>query len=169
MATHVIPILGHGTLADTSGSVYQEPAAVNFQANDRYPHLVWVFADTSTRLVLGGTFRVPANYVGTAKILVVWGTTVTTGKVTWEFNYTAIATGETADPSADQEAVTSTGTTVPGTARLYAEESITLTSANLAAGDTVQFGLARDGSDATNDTAAASAYVANVYFSYADV
>lgn len=168
MATHIIPILGHGTLPDTSGSVYQEPAAVNFQANDRYPHMVWVFADTSTRLTLGGTFRVPNNYVGTAKILVVWGTTVTTGKVVWEFNYTAIAATESADPSADQEAVTSTGTTVPGTARLYAQETITLTSTNFAAGDTVQFGLARDGLDTTNDTAAASAYVAGVFFQYDD-
>ena len=168
MAVHTIPILGASTLPDTSGSVYQEPVALNLQANDRYPALCYVFADTGTRLVLGTTFRVPDDYVGTAKILLYWATTVTSGKVVWEFNYTSIAAGETTDPSTDQEAVTSTGTTVNGTARFLAIETITLTSANLAALDLVQCGIARDGSDATNDTAAASAYLLGAFFQYAD-
>lgn len=172
MATHTIPIVGAFTLPDTSGSVYPEPAAVNFQANDRYPHVPYVFADTSTRLVLGGAFRVPDNYVGTAKILVEWACATagngTTDKVVWEFNYTAIAIGESLDPSADQEAVTSTGTLVSTSARFRKEESISLTSANLAVGDIVQFGLARDGSDTTNDTYAGSAIMTGLFLQYAD-
>lgn len=168
MATHIIPILGPGTLPDSSGNVYAEPAAVNLQANDRYPAIVFVFKDTSTRLALGVSFRVPQNYVGTAKILLRWATTATANKVVWEFDYTSVATGESGDPSADQESVASTGTTVPGTARLLAEESITLTGSNLAAGDFVMGQIIRDGADTTNDTAAASAYLLGAYFSYSD-
>lgn len=168
MATHRIPILNAATLPDSSGNVYQEPAAVNFQANDRYPALVFVFADTSTRLKLGVAFHVPLNYVGSGKIILLWGTTVTSGKVVWEFDYTSIDVGESADPSADQEAVASTGTTVPGTARLIAEETITLTAANIAAGDWLEGAIVRDGADTTNDTAAASAYLLGAFFEYSD-
>src|SRR5690349_3040369 len=157
MATFNIPILGAATLPDTSGNVYAEPAAVNFESNDRYPGLVFVFADTSTRLKLGVRFRVPDNYVGTAKLRLLWGTTVTSGKVVWEADYTAVADGENADPSADQESTSSTGVTVPGTARLLKVTDIDLTSANFAAGDLVLMSIVRDGADTTNDTAAASA------------
>lgn len=169
MATRSINILGAGCVPDTTGSVYFEPAAVNLQSNDRYPELVCVFADTSTRIKLGVNFRVPENYVGTAKIGLIWATTVTSGKVVWEFDYTSIADTESADPSADQESTSSTGTTVAGTARLLKVTEISLTSANLAAGDWVQGVIVRDGADTTNDTAAASAYLLGAYFSYSDV
>ncbi len=62
-----------------------------------------------------------------------------------------------------------TGVTVPGTARLEKETTITLTSANLAVGDLVQGQIIRDGSDASADTAAASAYLLGAWFQYADV
>jgi hypothetical protein len=44
--------------------------------------------------------------------------------------------------------------------------NISLTSGNLAAGDLVQWALARDGAE--SDTIAASVYVLGVYFEYAD-
>jgi hypothetical protein len=169
MATRHIDILGSNTLPDTTGSVYAEPAAVNLQSNDRYPGIVFVFADTSTRLKLGIGFEVPMNYVGTAKIGLLWATTVTSGKVVWEFDYTSIADTESSDPSADQESTASTGTTVAGTARLLKVTEISLTSANLAAGDWVEGVIVRDGADTSNDTAAASAYLIGAYFSYSDV
>ena len=168
MTTFVIQILGATTLPDTTGSVYQEPAAINLQTNDRYPGLVYVFADTSTRLKLGVGFRVPDNYVGTAKIVLLWAATVTSGKVVWEFDYTAIADNESTDPSADAESTSSTGATVPGTARLLETTEIALTSGNLAVGDWVQGVIVRDGADTTNDTAAGSAYLLGAFFSYAD-
>lgn len=169
MAVHELLILGSATLPDTSGSVYPEPAAVNGEANDRYPAVVFVFADTSTRIKLGVAFRIPPNYVGTAKIGFVWFTTATSGKVVWEVDYTSIAATESSDPSADQESTSSTGVTVPGTARLLVVTEVSLTSSNLAAGDWVQMVLVRDGADTTNDTAAASAYLRGAYFSYSDV
>jgi len=168
MATHSIPILGAATLPDTTGSVYPEPAAINLQSNDRYPGLVFVFADTSTRLKLGVGFEIPQNYVGTAKLRLIWATTVTSGKVVWEFDYTSIADAESSDPSADQESTTSTGVTVAGTARLLKVTDISLTSSNFAVGDWVEGVIVRDGADTTNDTAAASAYLYGAAFVYND-
>lgn len=168
MATWRVPILGAATLPDTSGNVYPEPAAINLQSNDRYPHITWVFADTSTRDKLGGLFEVPGDYVGSPAIVLVWATTVTSGNVRWEFDYTAIADAESSDPSADQESVGST-VAVPGTARLYKVTSVSLTAGNFAASDTVQFVIARDGAESgPADTAAASVYLANALFRYAD-
>lgn len=168
VATHKINILGSATLPDVSGNVYPEPAALNLQSNDRYPNIVFVFRDTSTRDALGVAFQVPQNYVGTPKIGLVWGTTVTSGDVRLEFDYTAIADGESGDPSSDQE---STGSTVivPGTARLIKVTEVALTGSNFAAGDWVMGRIARDGAEAgPADTAAASVYLLGAYFSYAD-
>jgi hypothetical protein len=78
MATHTPSILGAATKPDDSGNVYQEPAAINLQSNDRYPVMVWVFKDSSTRIKLGGVFQIPQNYVGTPKIGVVVAAVPTT-------------------------------------------------------------------------------------------
>lgn len=169
MATLHLPILGAATLPDTSGNVYAEPQAVNLQANDRYSGLVFVFADTATRDKLGGSFRVPQNYVGTPKIGFVWACVPTTGNARWEFDYTAIADAESSDPSTDQESVAAT-VAAPGTARLAKVTEIALTAANFATADLVQFSIARDGLEAGPlDTIAGSLYLLAAYFSYADV
>ncbi len=163
-----VPILGAATTPDTSGNVWQEPAAINFLSNDRYPQNVFAFADTSTRDTLGGNFRIPQNYVGTAKIGLVWACVPTSGNVRLEFDYRAIADGESGDPSSDQESVAST-VAVPGTARLLKVTEITLTSGNFAAGDLVQFAIARDGAESGPlDTLAGVLYLLSAYFSYQD-
>lgn len=166
MATKHLPIaLGW---PDTSGNVTFEPAAVNLQANDRYPFDVAAFADTSTRDTLGVLFRVPQDYVGTAKIGIVWATVPTSGNARLEFDYTAIADGESSDPSADQESVAAT-VAAPGTARLIKVTEIALTGSNFAPGDLVQGRIARDGAEAGPlDTIAGVVYVLAAYFSYVD-
>lgn len=166
MATHRINILGSATLPDTSGNAYFEPAAVNLQANDRYPLLVFVFTDSGTRIALGVSFQVPPNYVGTPKVGVAVATTATSGDWRFEFDYTAIADGESADPSADQESVAAT-VTVPGTARLLDVQELSLTAGNFAAGDWVVGRIVRDGAEGA-DTLAASLYLLGAYFSYTD-
>jgi len=168
VAVHQWPILGFATLPDPAGAAYFEPAALNLQSNDRFPHLVAVFPDTANREKLGGTFRVPQNYVGTPKIGLVWATTATVGNARWEFDYKAIADGESSDPSADDETVGST-VAAPGTARLEKITEIALTGANFSPGDEVQFVIARDGAEAgPADTIAASVYLKAAYFSFAD-
>jgi hypothetical protein len=169
MATHKIGIIGAATLPDNSGSVYAEPAAINFQSNDRYPNLVWVFRDTSTRDTLGFGFMVPQNYVGTPKIGLVWATTATSGNARLEADLTAVADGESGDPSADQESIAAT-VAVPGTARLIKITELAFTAGNFSAGDWVIGRIARDGAEAGPlDTLAASLYLLAAYFSYSDV
>ncbi len=166
MATHVLPVTFH--LPDTSGSVYFEPAAINFGSNDRYPVEVAVFKDTSTRLGLGFMFRVPQNYVGSPVFVVEWSTTATSGTLDAEIDYTAVGgdDAETFDPSADQENLGTTDT-ASGTARRKQTCSMSATAGNFAAGDVVLGTLFRDGSE--SDTIAASVYVFGLYFQYVDV
>lgn len=157
-------------LPDNSGNVTPEPAAVNFETNDRYPGEVFKFADSSTRIALGVSFGpIPTDYVGTPKIHVVVGTTATTGAWRFEFDYTSMSDAETADPSSDQESVGAT-VTVPGTARLLDIQEIALTGGNFAAGDIVRGQIVRDGTDVA-DTLAAALYLVPPYgwFSYSDV
>lgn len=165
MSTFRIDILGSATLPDNSGNVYAEPAAVNFQSNDLYPNSVFVFKDTATLDKLGIAFQVPQNFVGTAKIGIIWATTATSGNAVWEFDYRAIADGESGDPSTNQESVNST-VAAPGTARLLKYTEISLTSGNFSVGDWVMGVIARNG--AGSDTIAASLYLIGAYFSYAD-
>lgn len=168
MAIHRIPILGWSCKPDNSGSVYSEPAAVNMQTNDRYPQMVWVFADTATKISLGGSFMVPKNYVGTAAIVLVWTKVGTsTNNALWDFDYTAVASGESSDPSADQEAATSGLVAGSGTSLVEQVTTINLTSANLVVDDLVQFSISRDGVGETTGLAT-SLYLLGAFFQYAD-
>ncbi|MGI9489097.1 MAG: hypothetical protein ACR2RF_25070 [Geminicoccaceae bacterium] len=165
MATHEIPILGHATRPDASGDVFQEPYSIK-ATNDLWDQFVWIFNDSSTRIGLKGLFRVPQNYVGTAAILVSWTSIATTGDWELDFDYRAVAIGESMDQATAQETV-NINDTAPGSVNLFQEASLSLTDANLAAGDLVSFEFFRDGTDA-GDTMAAAAIVFGAYFSYAD-
>ena len=167
MATHRIPILGWATVPDTSGDVFFEPYSVK-ATNDQWDHLVCVFNDTATRIGLRGRFDVPQNYVGTANLVVVWTSTATSGDVEWDFDYRAVGGNDTEslDQSGTQESVNANDT-APSAAHERMEISISLTDGNFAAGDTVQFELFRDGTDA-GDTMAAAAMLFGLFFEYAD-
>lgn len=168
MSTFRLPILAWSTLPDSNASTYFEPSNLNFGTNGLYPHLLLSFNDQANREGISGSFVVPQNYVGSAKIVPVWATTATSGVVVWDFDYTAVGgdSAESLDPAANQEAVTGSDT-ASGTSRRRQELSISLTSANLAAGDTVLFNFYRDGADAA-DTLAASAFLFELFFEYAD-
>ncbi len=167
MATHRIPLLGPNCLPDTSGSVFFEPYDTK-ATNDIYRHANAVFNDTATKLTIYGTFNVPKNYVGTAAIKIVWTSTATSGDVVWDFDYRAITgnDSESFDQATHQESVTVTDT-APGAAHRRLEVSVSLTSANLAADDTVTFLISRDGA-AGGDTMAAAALLFDLLLEYAD-
>lgn len=169
MATHQIIILGTLTLPDSSGNVFPEPAAANLEANDRYPGSVLVFTDTATRDGLGFGFTVPQNYVGSPQFRMVYATPATTGVLRAEIDYTSIASGETVDPSADQENLVQS-ITVPGTTRLLDVQAIgSPTAGNFASGDLCRGTLYRDGLEgAPIDTLADAAYLFTLIFEYAD-
>lgn len=167
MATHRIPILGFPTLPDTSGNVTPEPASVT-QTNDRYPGLVFKFADSGTVIKLGGRFRVPKNYVGSPKIGLVWTSTATSGNVVWGVAYTAIGgdDSESLDPSADQETGSVTDA-APTASQRKLEPTISLTAGNFAVDDVVEFSIERTGTSGS-DTMAAAAVLYHAFFEYAD-
>src|SRR3990167_3416232 len=144
MATHHPSMLGAGTKPDTSGNVFQEPYSIK-ATNDVWAGLVYIFNDTATRIGLTGFFPVPDNYVGTAKVRIIWTATATAGDVEWDFDYRAVSGNDTEslDQTGSIESVNSNDT-APGAANRQLVFDITLTSANIAAGDTLEFTLFRD-------------------------
>ncbi len=162
------PILGAFTLPDASGDVFFEPSSIKL-TNDLYPALALVFKDTATKISVYGRFHVPQNYVSAPAMKVEWFAANTTASVAvvWDFDYRAIAIGEDGDPSTHQESLTVTET-APTTAWLTVLSSLAMTAGNLAAGDTVDFILSRDGVDA-NDDMLFAALVRGLYFQYSDV
>lgn len=167
MATHRIPILGWQTKPDASGEVFFEPHSIK-ATNDNWDHLVLVFNNSSSRDGISGVFEVPQDYVGTAVISVVWTTTATSGDVEWDFDYRAIGGNDTEslDQATAQESLNQNDT-APSAAHERLTASLSMTGSNLAAGDTVEFTLFRDGTDG-GDTLAAAAIVHGVYFQYSD-
>lgn len=167
MATHRIPILNQFTRPDDSGNVFWEPFNVK-ATNDVWQMGVWVFNDTATRLALYGSFMVPQNYVGTASIILPWSSSATTNNVVWDFDYRAIGgdDAESLDQTGTQEAVTVTDAAPTAAWRLLVP-SASLTATNIAAGDVVEFLIARDGANAS-DTMAAAALLFGAWFQYAD-
>lgn len=172
MATHRIPILGAATVPDNSGNCWQEPYTI-LATNDVWGFLIFRFGNSNaaaptTRIGLRGRFNVPKNYVGTASIIVVWTATLTSGDVVWDFDYRAVGgnDAESLDQAGTQESVTATDT-APSAANERLEAPLSLTSANIAADDTVEFELFRDGADAA-DTMAGSAILIDLLFQYND-
>lgn len=167
MATHRIPMLGWATMPDSTGSVFFEPQSVK-GTNDPFPQLVAVFNDTATRIGLGGRFTVPKNYVGTAKVAIVWTSTATSGDVEWDFDYRAVGgdDAESLDQAGTQESV-NLNDTAPSAAWERMECLITLTAANFAVDDEVEFALFRDGTDG-GDTIAAAVTLFQLLFEYTD-
>ena len=150
-----------------SGDVFIEPYTIK-ATNDNWEHNVLIFNDTGNRMEFHGSFDVPQGYVDTANVVIVWTSTATSGDVEWDFDYRAVGgnDSESLDQATAQETVNSNDT-APSAANERMEISIALTDGNFAAGDTVSFILARDGSDA-GDTMAAAAIVFEALFEYSD-
>jgi len=168
LATHQLPILrSGGAKPDTSGNVFEEPYSIK-ATNDVWDPLVVVFNDTATKDKWHGTFTVPQNYVGTAAIIPIWTSTATSGNVVWEFGYRTVGGDDTTslDQSGTEEAPTVTDA-APTAAHRRLTPTISPTSANFAAGETVEFYIARDGTAA--DTMAAAALLFELIFQYLDV
>lgn len=165
MATHRVSF--HGLLVpDTGGNVFWQPSSI-LDTNDLAPSVpVLIFKDTATLDTAVATVMVPKNYVGTAQIILRYKTTVTTGNTLWTADYRAIAETESGDPSTWQESLAGTATAVPGTTNLLKDITFTLTSANLAADDTLLIRIGRNGAGA--DTAAASLQLIDAILEYTD-
>lgn len=164
MARH--PLLNSSAVPDSSGNVWAEPYTVA-ATNDVWGALIWRFKDTSTRIGLKCFGDIPSDYNGgTTNLIVVWTSTATSGDVEWDMDYRAVGgnDSESLDQSGTQESVNNNDT-APGAAHRRLECSIALTSSNLAANDTLEFELFRDGTDG-GDTMAADALLFGLYLEY---
>lgn len=168
MADQTIDILRFPTIPDVSGEVFIEPYSIK-ATNAVWGSNVAIFNDSGTRIGLRGRFRVPKDYIGSAKIVVNWTATATSGDIEWDFDYRAVGgdDSESMDQAGTQETV-NVNDTAPTAIHNLLKASLTLTSGNFAIGDEVEFELFRDGTDG-GDTMAAAAIVFSVSFDYADV
>lgn len=111
----------------------------------------------------------PANFVGTAKIFIVWSSTDTnTGhKVVWKAGI-----GETSGSNLDDGYLAAdtngTGDACLGTSDQEQVSTITLTITSIAANDRVHIFVGRDADDATNDTCTSLAYVTAINLEFQD-
>lgn len=173
MATHQISTLGGNTVPDNSGNCWAEPFTI-LATNDVWGFLIYRFgssnaAQPTTRIGLRGQFTVPQNFVGNAAFIPIWTATVTSGNVVWDLDYRTVGGDDTTslDQSGTEQSITVTDA-APSAALRRLTPTLSPTSANFAAGETVEFELFRDGVDA-NDTMAASAILVDFLFQYTDV
>lgn len=146
---------------------YWTPAST-LDTNDQHKGLyVLAFPDGSVKTIASCKFRVPDDYVGTPKFIVVWKTTLTSGAVVWDVDYTCVAVAETLDPSSFTRSLSVTDS-VSGTTNHRNDAEVSGTAGDFAVGDEVLVNVARDLADGS-DTAAGIAQLVGFYFQYSDV
>lgn len=174
MATFRKSVLGASVAPNGSNKVTLEPYS-RLATNDFWKHLIIRIdedgtnsAQLTTRAGFYFTFTVPQNYVGSPKIFIVWTATVTTGDAVFDVDYRAVGgdDAESLDQATAQESLTVTDA-APSAAHERNTPSVSLTAANLAAGDTVEMFVGCDGTDGA-DTLAAARIIHDVIFEYAD-
>ena len=162
MATLDLDITG-GLKPDSSGEVFWQPYKI-IDTGAVIDPLVLCFNNSGTKDGAAAAFKVPQNYVGTAKIIVEWNANATTGNGTLDLSYLARSDGEDMGAAATDTTDTVT-TTTDGTAFNLNTSSMTLTSGDFAAGDIVAFEIFRD---TITDTMAATMMVWKIVFQYSD-
>lgn len=168
MATHQISMLGM-VQPDNTGRCWIEPYDV-FATNDVWKHPVIRFKDPGSGEAHGfySQFTVPQNYVGTAAVIPFWTSTATSGNCRWRITYRTVAGDDAA--SLDQsgnEQQSSVTDAAPSAAHERLTPSISPTSANFAAGETVEYLFERL-DDTGTDTMAADAVLHDLVFQYSD-
>ena len=171
MSTHRIPIFGFPTIPDNTGRAYFEPYDIR-ATNDVFKHMVLILNDPTGAQIHGvyGKFRIPVNYVGTPKLVIVWTSTAITNTCLFAFAYRAIGgnDAESLDQASYQETIT-IADVAPTAIHRKLEVSGALTGGNLVADDEVEYYFYRDGITGGTDDMAAEAIVHGAYFEYADI
>jgi hypothetical protein len=158
-------------MPDATGRCWFETFDVS-ATNDVWKYMVARLKDPTGTQWHGfyGQFTVPQNYVGTALIKPSWTSSATSGNCQFRFTYRAVGgdDAESLDQTSNQEQVSPSVDVAPSAAFERNKPTITLTSANLAAGDTVQFLFERGDPNGSTDTMAADATIHDLIFSYSD-
>ena len=167
MATHRLPIMGFGTVPDSTGECYSNVISNEVSlGTGLMKNLVMTLKDPSADTGFYGTFQVPQNYVGTPKIVVIGVLDGTVGatSVDFEFSYLTRVDNESIEAAWEENVTFNTGNTNGWTTEDLLEDSGSC-SANFTAGDTVFFYFKRD--QGTDDFVG-DFHVVGLYFEYAD-
>lgn len=163
-------VLNWCAMPDASGNCWREPYS-ELATNDVWGGLIFRFgasnsAQPTTRIGLTGRFIVPADYVSGATFVVHWTSTAVTGNVVWDLDYRTVSGDDATsmDQTGAEESITVTDA-APTAAHRRLTATLSPTAANFAPGETVEFTIFRDGTDAA-DTLAASAVLFDAYFQY---
>src|SRR3990167_6658552 len=163
--------LFQGVMLDATGDAFIEPYSI-LATNDLFRHAILRLgannaAAPTVKSGFYGRVHIPDDYNGgTVTLDIFWTSTLTTGDVVFDFDYRAIGGNDTEslDQTTYQESLTGTDT-APSAANERQKITLTITAANLAADDTLEFFFGRDGADAA-DTLAGSALVHEVILKY---
>lgn len=167
MATHQISMMGWPITPDATGNTFPQRLSAD-ATNGLFKHLVLAFADTATQIGFDGAFPIPQNYVGSSAVIPIWSATSTTGNVVWEIGYRPIGGDDT--ESLDQATYIRTASVTdaaPTASFNRLTPTISPTSADFAAGKTVQYFFSRNQVSGV-DTMVGRAYLADLIFSYSD-
>jgi hypothetical protein len=162
-----LPIMGHGTIPDTTGECYQSNISIEMSlATGLMKNLVMVLKDPSADTGFYGQFKVPDDYTGTPVIAVtgVLDGTVGATSIDFEFSYLTRVDNETIEAGWEESVTFDTGNTNGWTTEDLLEDSASL-SANFTAGDTVFYYFKRD--QGTDDFVG-DFHVVDLYFRYND-
>lgn len=142
MSTVILPI-------PPTGFDSANPAGLIFENSLPHP----AFNDTTPQGIYW-VFRMPSDYSSAPVLKIVYTmASATTGTIEFEISLWAVTDGEDGDTES-YDTVNNGTETVPGTAGLTSDLSITLTNADsLAANDLLHIKAFRDADDGTNDTA----------------
>ncbi len=165
--TRAVALLNAFTQPDTSGNSWFQPYSIT-AVNDNFNHMVAVASSTAAKTGFYGTFHVPVDYTGAPEVKIYWTAPITTGDTVFDFDYRAIGGDDTEslDQATFQESVTATDT-APSAVDERNIVTLPLTAGNFAAGDTVEFYLARDGADVA-DTLASDTIITDAVFQYSN-
>lgn len=170
MSVQQISILTANVVPDTTGRCWAETFDVA-ATNDVWKHLIFRFKDPSAAQAHGiyGQFVVPQNYIGTASVVPAWTSTATSGNCRWRFTYRTVGGDDTTslDQAGNEEQLSLTDAAPGAALRRMIPTGLTLTSANFAIGETVEFLFERN-DDTGTDTMAADALLFDLLFQYSD-
>jgi hypothetical protein len=168
MATLTVrqPIMGFGTVPDTTGECYMSNVSVEMSlATGLMKQLVMVLKDPSADTGFYGSFEVRQDYVDTPIIAVTGimdGTASSTTSIDFEFSYLTRVDNETIEAGWEESVTFDTGATDNWTTEDLVTDSAACT-ANFTAGDTVFYYFKRDFG---TDDFVGDFHVTGLYFQY---
>jgi hypothetical protein len=153
---------------DTNANSWFQPYSTT-AANDNFPYIVGIASSTSAKTGFYGQTYIPADYNEGCSVTVIWTSPLTTGDVVYDFAYRGIGgdDAESLDQATFVETVTVTDTAPSAVDERNKATFSSITCSNIAADDTLQFYISRDGADAA-DTLGSDAVIHDVLFNYSN-